>query len=47
MGDLDPHWHFGRVVFPNYENTQMGSLGPLKVGIGSATPFRSLGKLEN
>ena len=35
MKDLDLHWYFGRVVFPNYETTQMGLLGPPKAGIGS------------
>ena len=47
MGDLDPHWHFGRVVFPNYETTQMGSLGPPKVGIGSYHVQPHLGHWEN
>ena len=28
LGDLDPHWYFGRVVAPNYETKLMGSLEP-------------------
>ena len=49
LGDLDPHWYFGRVVAPNYETKLMGSLEPPQVGLGVLSfvnPLRSQEKQD-